>query len=197
MLLDPKQIEWLLAETLLERDDDHIDIHDECQYDQDLCPGGLLNRLAILHFANFPRTVLRLLSVDPGVGHATQADAEDSFEEEEDQTDQADKAGDRAIRVDHHHQDKHGEGQDDPDNPCEQLLFGADIFGRLPPDDQPADDQGGGEPGADHYPDQDICQEDDDGKFEGNEISLVQHLQNGSIHHQEQDACPCPNFTLI
>lgn len=152
MFFNPKQIEWLFAETIFEQEDGKDDISGERQNDQDLGPGGLLNGLPVFYLANFAWTVLRFFFVDQGVKFASQTDPESRFEEEEDQADETNKSGDGAVGVDHYQQDEHGQSQNDTDDPGKFLLFGANIFGRLVPDDQTADDQGRGKSGTHQYP---------------------------------------------
>ena len=149
------------------------------------------------HVANLAGAVLGLLPGDERVELAADVDAEGRLEEEEHQAEEADDPGDRAVGVEHVHQDEHHRGQRHADDPRELLLACPDVLGHLVADDEPPQDQRRGVPRAHEDTDEHVGQEDGDGVLQEDEASLEDGRRDGREHEDEEDPGRRPDLPLV
>src|SRR5262249_26055977 len=120
--------------------------------DRQLPSRCLLNILSAAYFTHLTRTVLHLVFKEERIELASKTDPKRRFKKEKDKTDQTNNTSDYAVGIHQHHKHKHRSREDQTDDPCKLLLTRTRIFRRLPSDDKPSEDQGGGIPGANKDP---------------------------------------------
>lgn len=185
------------AELAVKKGPQQSDKNNEPGDDQPLGSRCPLDIVFATDIADLAGTVSCPAPEDQGIELASQTDAKGGFEEQENQTDKTRDARDGAVGVDQDQKHEHRGGKHHANDPGKFFLRGANVFGHLPADDQPSDDQRRREPRVYKNPDDKIQEKYRDDIFYRHKIAGCKDDVQRNERRQEQDTCRRPDLPLI